>query len=54
MSADPVAVVRESMEAWGGSQPERALELFSEDIVLDVSIRPDGRVWRGERVCARR
>jgi ketosteroid isomerase-like protein len=35
------------MEAWTGPEPERALELFSEDAVLDVSIRPDGRVWRG-------
>ena len=47
MSEDPVAVVRGSMEAFLGASPESALELNSPDVVLDVTIRPDGRVWHG-------
>jgi ketosteroid isomerase-like protein len=30
-----------------GPEPERALELFAEDVVCDVSERPGGRIWHG-------
>jgi hypothetical protein len=35
MSQDAVELARASVEAWTGPDPERALDLMSEDIVLD-------------------
>jgi ketosteroid isomerase-like protein len=42
-----VDVVRQIVEAWKSPDPQSALALLDEQVELDATIRPDGRVWHG-------
>jgi uncharacterized protein len=47
MSRENVEIVRQHLEAYLSGDNETALAAYDEEVEFDVSIRPDGRVYRG-------
>jgi ketosteroid isomerase-like protein len=47
MSRQNVEIVRCSLEAWKSGAVEDALRYLHPEVTLDVTMRPDGKVWHG-------
>jgi ketosteroid isomerase-like protein len=47
MSLQNVEIVRLLLDAWRGGTPALALGYMREDVEIDTSTRPDGKVWSG-------
>ena len=52
MSQENVEVVRQCLAARGRGDYSTARELFHPEVVVDVSVRPDGRLYRGREEAA--